>query len=260
MKRVALFTTFYEAHSGFSLIAVAETQLRMLLDHGHDPVVMVQTGFQTTNEFWQTNMLDIRPVIPAMRLTSEVHEQFEERVQAIHDALRENLADVGVVITHGILALPMYQEHNVAMRRYAQERPDIVWLHWLHSAPEHGHSDTYPARCRSVRPPGYVIYPNEADLDLVRKAFRVAGEPERVQACRAGHAQDPLLAWPYDDLTKKLVRRSNLLDGDISVIYPVRMDRNKRVEVLLWIMAGVQDVGFEPRLLIIDRQSQGEKY
>ena len=33
--RVAVFTTFYEAHSGFSLIAVTETQLRMLLDHGH---------------------------------------------------------------------------------------------------------------------------------------------------------------------------------------------------------------------------------
>jgi glycosyltransferase involved in cell wall biosynthesis len=260
LKRVAIFTTFYEAHSGFSLIAVAETQLRMLLDHGYDPVVLVQKGFKTTNEFWQPNMLDMRPVIPNMRLTSAVHDEFEERVRDIHAALRDNLADVDVCITHGVLALPMYQEHNVALRRYAQERPDLLWLHWLHSAPEHPHMDVYPQRCRSVCPPGYVVYPNESDLDLVRRAFRVEDKPERVVNCRAGHAQDPLLAWPYGDLTKKLVRGSDLLAGDVTAIYPVRMDRNKQVEVLLWLLAGVQDVGYEPRLLIVDWQSQGEKY
>ena len=255
-----MLTTFYEAHSGFSLIAVAETQLRMLLDHGYDPAVLVLTEFQTTNPFWQPEILDIRKVIPPIQLTDGIAHDFEKRTQDIHEALREGLADADVVITHGILALPHYKEHNVAMRRYAQERPDILWLHWEHSAPEHPRSLLYPWRCRCVAPPGYVVYPNESDIGMVRQSFGVEDEPQRVVACRAGHAQDPLLVRPYDDLTKKLVTGADLLGGDVSVIYPVRMDRNKRAEVLLWILAGVQRMGYEPRLLIVDWQSQGEKY
>ena len=258
--RVAIFTTFYEAHSGFSLIAVAETQLRMLIDNGYDPVVLVQENFKTTNEFWQPEILDIRKVLPHLQLTDRIHDEFEQRVAHIHAILRENLADVDVCITHGILALPFYKEHNVAMRRYAQERPDLLWLHWLHSAPEHSRSELYPWKCRSVCPPGYIVYPNESDKGPVLCTFGLEQIPHRVIACRAGHAQDPLLVWPYMDLTKKLVRRAGLLEGDVSVIYPVRMDRNKRVEAILYIMAGVAKAGYEPRLLIVDWQSQGAKY
>ena len=95
-----MLTTFYEAHSGFSLIGVAETQLRMLLDHGYDPLVLVQEQFDTTNPFWQPSILDIRRVIPAMQLTEQVHPEFEQRVQKVQHALRESLGDVGVVETH----------------------------------------------------------------------------------------------------------------------------------------------------------------
>ena len=235
----------------------------MLLDHGYDPVVLVQKGFQTTNEFWQSHNLDIRPVIPTLQLTDGIHDEFEERVQHITQVLRDNLSEaseVEIVITHGILALPHYKEHNVAMRRFAAERPDILWLHWIHSAPEHPRSALYPWKCRSVAPPGYIVYPNESDLDIVRETFGLQEMPDRVVACRSGHSQDPLLVWPYDDLTKKLVRRSGLLDGDVSVIYPVRMDRNKRVEAILYILAGIKQAGRAPRLLIVDWQSQGEKY
>ena len=35
MKRVALLTTFFETQSGYSLIGVAETQVRLLLDNGN---------------------------------------------------------------------------------------------------------------------------------------------------------------------------------------------------------------------------------
>ena len=45
VKHVGLFTTFFEAESGYSLIAVASTQLQALIDHGYDPAVLVQDNF-----------------------------------------------------------------------------------------------------------------------------------------------------------------------------------------------------------------------
>ena len=51
MKKVAILTTFYEADSGYSLIAVVETQIKMLIDNGYDPVVIVQENFKTRNNY-----------------------------------------------------------------------------------------------------------------------------------------------------------------------------------------------------------------
>jgi len=43
--KIGIYTTFYEASSGYSLIRVAETQINMLLAHGYDPAVFVQENF-----------------------------------------------------------------------------------------------------------------------------------------------------------------------------------------------------------------------
>ena len=97
-KRVGIFTNFYEAASGYSLIAVTENQIRMLLDHGYNPTVLTQEG--TLNEdgsvepfkelarpsIWNSQSVDLRPVIPAMHLQGGVHPDFEDRVERILQA------------------------------------------------------------------------------------------------------------------------------------------------------------------------------
>jgi glycosyltransferase involved in cell wall biosynthesis len=260
MKRVALLTTFFEATSGFSLVSVAETQLRMLLDHGYDPVALVQENF-TSSGIWTPEHIDLRPTIPALNLSNQISSQFEQRTQGIHDALKESLADVDVCISHDIILQATYREHNTAMRRYAKERPGLLWLHYIHSCPTPAQGPI--ARhdlCRYSPPPGYIIYPNETDKPRVCQAYKLAQREWKVQVNRAAHSIDPLLIWPYDDLTKELARKADFLNGELTAIYPVRLDRGKQPEKIIRLMSGIDKIGYEPRLLVVDWQSSGERF
>lgn len=263
MKKVALFTTFFEATSGYSLIAVAGTQLQALVDHGYDPAVLVQEDFHSPDppSLWRDDQLDIRRVVPFMHLKSHgTADNFEERVTSIEKGLAAGLADANVCITHDIILQDWYLEHNIAMRRYAKTRPDLLWLHWIHSVPTPGGSRDYPANCRYTPPPGYIVYPNSSDIALPCQTYGLQGQEWRVKVTRFGHSIDPLTLWNYDKLTKELARKAGLLDGEVSAIYPVRLDRGKQPEKIIRLLAGVQRAGYEPRLLVVDWQSSGKKF
>ena len=261
MKKVALFTTFYEVASGYSLVAVAETQLRMLLNGGYEPVALVQDNFSASDDsLWRPETIDLRPVIPFMHLgDGKIPDDFDERIDKIYNALKGNLVDVDVCITHDIILQSFYREHNMAMRKYALERPDLLWLHWIHSCPSEG-TDEYPNGCRHTSPPGYIAYPNSSDASKVCRAYRLAGKEWKVITTRSGHSIDPLLVSEYHGLTKDLVEKSDLMGGDVSVVYPARLDVGKQPEKIIRLMAGVKKMGYEPRLLIIDWQSMGERF
>lgn len=261
MKKVGLFTTFYEVTSGYSLVAVAETQLRMLLDNGYEPVVLVQENFQEPDapSLWRKETLDIRSVVPFMHLSEDVHEDFDERVVRICAALEGALADVDVCITHDIILQQFYKEHNVAMRQYAESRPGLLWLHWIHSCPTPGEAE-YPGSCRYTPPPGYIVYPNASDLSRVCQTYGLHGIEWKAIANRSAHAIDPLSVWPYKALTKDLASKSDHLAGDVAAVYPVRLDRGKQPEKIIRLMAGVKRLGYEPRLLVIDWQSMGDRF
>lgn len=276
MKRVAMLTTFYDTTTGYSLVTVTETLLRMLLDHGYEPpVVLVQdqftrdaSGHESSVPFkgegppsvWNPQTVDLRVAVPPLALTSDLADDFEDRVDRIQRALERHLDGVDVCITQDIILQDWYKEHNVAMRRYAETRPDLLWLHWIHSCPTPTDDTKYPWNCRYTPPPGYIVYPNERDRALVCRTYHLHGQEWRVKVCRAGHAIDPLLAWPYSDLTKDLVRQSDLLAGDIACVYPVRLDKGKQVEKIIRLLAGCKKHGYDPRLLICDWQSAGPDF
>lgn len=265
-KRIGIYTNFYEAESGYSLIAVTENHIRMLLDHGYNPTVLVQEG--TLNEdgsiqpfkelerpsVWNSQSVDLRPVVPAMHLHSGVHPDFEDRVERILQALRENLAECNVCITQDIILQTTNKEHNVAMRRYAHERPDLLWLHWIHSQPD---GDTnqheYPQDCRYSPPPGYIVYPNSVRMPVVQRTYRLQDQEWRVKVHR--HSIDPMQQWPYGKLTKSLADAADFASGDVCALYPVRLDRGKRPEAIIRLFGGIQQLGYESRLLIADWQS-----
>lgn len=276
MKKVALLTTFYDINMGFSLVHVAETQLNMLLAHGHDPVVLVQDQYAEKDgkvlppipfkgaglpSMWNEQTLDLRPVIPPLKLHSGLAPDFEERVTAIEQALVDNLAGVDVCLTHDIMLGATYKEHNVAVRRYAKTRPNLLWLHWVHSRPSTvAVSPPYPHDCRYTSPPGYIVYPNDIDRPIVCSAYNLGGHEWKVKVNRASHSIDPLAMWKFDELTIDLVQKADLLSGEVIAIYPVRLDRGKQPEKIIRLLKGVKKAGYTVRLLIVDWQSMGERF
>ena len=237
MKKVCLFTTFYEVDSGFSLVSVVETQLQMLLDNGYDPLVLVEERFgKTDKELWQVEQIDLRPIVP----------QPEKDYKEFLNMLR-GLPPLDVIITHDlILHLQFYAKHDKALRQYAKENPHILWLHYIHSRPTANYEP----------PPGWIIYPNWTDKPQVTNCYKT----DRVVTNRSSHSIDPLKIWPYDPLTVDLVKKSNLLAGDITAIYPRGGDSGKQTDKIIRLMAGVKNAGYTPKLLIVDWQSQGGKF
>lgn len=264
-RRVGMLTTFCDVTSGYSLITVAETQIRMLLDHYYDPAILTQEGerwqdhlgewhFKPFQEhgLWDRRKIDLRPVVPWRAIA--YGDDFEGAVEAMVEALRENLAEVEVCIAHDIILQTWYVVHNIAMRRYAAERPDLTWLHWIHSCPGWGRPIAYPHNARHTPPPGYIIYPNSSDLGFPMRAYRV-GE-DRVIA--HPHTLDPLAG--LSPQTKALVSACDFLDADVRCIYPVRMDRGKQPERIIELLAGCQAHGRTTKLLVCDWQSGGERF
>ena len=106
--RVAFFTTFYEVESGYSLITSANAQIDMLLAHGMVPRVLVSEGEYCEDEggsptykpfeglprpsVWNPETIDLRPVLPALKLESRARAGFEEQVERVYDRPRHRTA------------------------------------------------------------------------------------------------------------------------------------------------------------------------
>lgn len=240
MKKVAIFTTFYEVDSGFSLVSVVETQLKMLLANGYNPIVLVDERWELPkNDFWQSHNLDIRPVVPALN-----SQYITERTIQI---LKDNLSDVDVILTHDIILHSFYKPYYNAIKEWGNEK---LWLHWIHSRPS----------LKQKQPPGYIIYPNASEKPLVCNCFNLQENEHKVIINRASHSINPLELFPYSSLTKDLVESSDFLGGDFSLIYPRGGDPGKKTEKILYLLNGIKEAGYSFRLLIVDWQSQGDEF
>jgi glycosyltransferase involved in cell wall biosynthesis len=195
-----------------------------------------------------------------MHLEEGIHKDFKARTKAIRKVLEEHLNGVDVCIAHDIVAQATNKEHNAAVREYAKTRPDLLWLHWLHSRPVEGKTRRYPENLRHIAPPGYIVYPNSSDLAQVQRSYNLQGEEWRAIANRSGHAIDQLAIWPYDRLTKDLTRGADLMNGEVVAVYPARLDRGKQVEKAIRLIAGVKNAGYEPRFLVLAWQSSGKRF
>jgi len=237
-KKVAIFTTFYEVDSGFSLVSVVETQIKMLLDNGYNPIILVDERWQLSkNPLWQPHIVDIRPIIPALN-----SENITDKTIEILNEL-----EVDVILTHDIVLHSFYKPYYDAILWC---RKEVLWLHWIHSRPS----------SNKQTPPGYIVYPNASEKSLVCQHYNLTGQEHKVIVNRASHAIDPLEIWPYTSLTKDLVKASKFLDSDFSLIYPRGADPGKQAEKILYLMAGIKKAGYRSKLLIVDWQSQGKQF
>ena len=278
---VAILTTFYEVMSGFSVVTCVTNQIHQLLDHGYVPRVLVQRGMPTSDpngtEFlipfpevpetdrgphrvWNHHKIDLRPVVPPLHLKNGIADDFEQRVDRIEAALYEHLEGVDVCITHDIMLLDTYHEHNVAVRRVAHRLPNILWLHWLHSCPRGEIPLQYPLMARGVVPPGYLVYPNASDISHVQRVYRLVEQPWRAKPCRAAHGLNLMDRWHFSPVTKRIVNESGLLDADVGIVYPARMGGSKQFHKIIFMLAGIKDTGYTGRLVGVDWQSTGGEF
>lgn len=259
MKNICIFTTFNDADPAYSLNRVVQDQIKMLLMNDYKVKVIVADNFQPIEMYKEVEIAKI-PIVPCHNEVKK-DETFDQDVDNIEIRLREVLKDVKIVITHDIVYQPAALKHNFAARRIAEERKDIKWLHWIHSATSpftlnqlmNIFSDKYIQLVQKPFPNSFYIFFNHYSIPRIAKNFNVPEPMVKV----VPHPTDYCGFLGFDKKTAKLVYEKNMLSADAICCYPIRLDRGKQVEYVIKTMAKLKEFDMGVRIIIVDFHSTG---
>lgn len=258
LKRVAVQTDFYTIDRAYSLATVAGNQIKMLLRHGYDPLVLVDEHIQEDKLLppWNQVRLFKLPSIPRSN-RAELPKEWEKHLDRMTDAMREGLQDIDVVLSHDLIFQPAQILYNMAARAITDERAgSLHWLHWIHSAtpPELINAQTqYLQAIKLAFPHAYVVFPNAYSRARVANNFNYAEADVKF----VPHPIDIPEFMRFHPLTRELVDQYDMLGAEFVGIYPARLDRGKQVEFCIRIFAQLKKIGRSVRLVIADFHSTG---
>jgi len=252
-RKIALLTDFYTADPTYSLNIVAENQISMLLKAGYAPVGIVEESFKPERVWCD---IELRRIPPTPKHN---HIQFDpgwqDNVEKLKAALDENLADIDVVITHDLIYQCATMWLNYAARWWAADK-QAVWLNWIHSAtpsPVWTENDPRLEKLQRHFHRSKTVFPNAFDVPRVASNYRC----EIDQVAVVPHPTDVCGYLGFQDITKRLVDEKRLLEADVILVYPVRLDRGKQVEYVMRTAKGLKEVGLSVRVICCAFHSTG---
>lgn len=233
----------------------------MLVDHGYKPVVIVGDNFQPVQDYADPSVILKR--IPDVPVSNEVQmdSTFDQDVTLLEKTLAEALDGVDVVLTHDIIYQPACVKHLVAAKRIAARRPELRWLHWIHSA-------TSPYTLTNLRPlfvdeyakiigekfpNSFYIFFNHYSIPRIAQNFKVDDADVKI----VHHPTDIKSFFKIEDDSWEMVKKYDILSADVVCVYPIRLDRGKQVEKVIKVIAGLKHLGNKVRLIIGDFHSTG---
>jgi hypothetical protein len=260
-KKVAILTTFSSYSEAYSLNRVVMNQIRMLVDHGYKPVVIVGQHFLPVQDYEDPNV-EIRR-IPDVPVFNEVKMDatFDQDVGALEREMSAALEGVDVVLTHDVIYQPAAVKHLVAAKRIAKRRPELRWMHWIHSATSPYtlrelrplFVDEYANIIREKFPNSFYIFFNHYSIFRIAKNFNVDESDVKV----VYHPTDIKRFYKLEDSTWELVKKKKILGADVICAYAIRLDRGKQVEKVIKTIAAFKRLDKSVRLIIGDFHSTG---
>jgi hypothetical protein len=260
-KNIVIFTTFADASEAYSLNRVVQDQLKMLLQNGYKPAVIVAEPFQPKGIYAHPDVIIKK--IPMVPVYNEVKKDatFEDDVERLVQGLEDVLKDADVVLTHDVIYQNAALKHNFAARRVAVKYPKLKWLHWIHSA-------TSPVRLAHLRPyfqdeyltligkefpNSYYIFFNHYSIPRVAANFGVDESLVKI----VHHPSDLAEVYGLSHGIDEFARRKGLYTADAVCVYPIRLDRGKQVEYVIKTMACLKSFDLKIRVVIVDFHSTG---
>lgn len=255
-KNVALFTTFRSADFAYSLNRVVQDQIKMLVLHGYKVKVFVAQGFQPKEAYALEGVSLFE--LPDVHTSNEgiLPEGWEAEVEKMRLALLEGLKDVDVVISHDLISQPAHLIHNLATRKILKDYPKLRWLHWVHSV----FSSNMPSNImeaskigREKFPNSFLVFPNTYDIPRLARNF--AYEETDVKWCP--HPTDIEEFFNMHEASRRFIREKKLLEADVIMVYPCRLDRGKQPHFLVELAAALKRKGSSVRVIFMDFHSTG---
>lgn len=261
MMRVCVLTQFNSYSEAYSLNRVVMNQIRMLVDHGYKPVVIVGKNFIPVYDYADPNV-ELR-TISDVPVSNEVQSDstFDQDVTTLERELSVALKDVQVVLTHDIVYQPSCVKHLIACKRIAKRRPDIRWLHWIHSATSPYtlqdlrpfFVDEYVKVIQDKFPNSFYVYFNHYSIPRIAQNFNIDDEDVKI----VHHPTDLKAFYKIDENAWQLMKQKKIHQADIVCTYPIRLDRGKQVEKVIKIVASFKRLGKSVRLVVCDFHSTG---
>jgi len=238
--KVAILTMFNGLSNTYSLVNVVAEHLKMLLDAGITPKVLVcqdcpdserQGIFADERLEWVkiTNRLHDKQIHwhDYSQPDGEVHKTFFEEAEAIADDLEANLKDADVCIMHDIHYQGWHLVHNVAIRKVQERLPELKFIAVTHSAPANRPplNPQYPFSCRYTPMPNTTyVYPTYSGIPALAKQYNV---PEG--KCSVIYNSLDQISLMSEEV-KKVHKEVDLLSPDILIVYPGRLTTGKKFE------------------------------
>ena len=260
-KKIAILTTFSSFSPAYSLNRVVMNQINMLVSHGYKPVVIVGQHFEPVFDYADP-AVELRR-IPDVPCHNEVKNDptFDQDVGAIERELSKALEGIDVCITHDVIYQPACIKHLVASKRIAKRRPELRWLHWIHSATSPYtlqnlrplFSDEYATIIREKFPNSFYVFFNHFSIPRIAQNFNVDDADVKV----VHHPTDIKAFFKIEDSTWDLIKRKRILGADVICVYPIRLDRGKQVEKVIKTIASFKGLDKSVRLIVVDFHSTG---
>ncbi len=231
--RVGILTTFTGSDEAYSLVNVVRTQLSMLLAADYAPVLFAAPTFSGEG-VWKR--VEIRKLVSP-----------DAKQPDILAALEPQIGDIDVMLCHDITFLAQHHEWGRAVRRLAIDHPHIAWLHWQHSRGDHAPVE--------VMQHSWWCYPNQGDLAHVA----AINSTDEKHVRYIPHPLDfAYLGWP--ELAVRIAEDYKFPFVDVRAIYPSRLDRQKQLDKLIRLFAGLKRAGKQVSLLFADAYATGEPF
>jgi len=246
VRRVAILTDFVSHDPAYSLCAVVANQAKMLHTGGYEFKVLTRAEFAAPYEM---QVLD--PGETGSNVVNITSKSASE-IDSLTEQLRSALVGIDVVLTHDLLCQSNLWKFHVAARRIAKERPDLRWLHWVHSGSSgdiSGQTGRFQGDLRGKFPNSHLVVFHEEEAMRKRTAFGY----EMYETVIIPNPID--FTENYHQAALKAIELGGLWDADIVAVYPSRLDRGKQPHIIIEAFAGLRNMGWDARVVIIDFHS-----
>jgi len=251
---IAIFTTFTNPEPSYSLNIVVMDQIKMLLRHNYKPVVIAIDGFKPTGVYEEVEI----KTIPNVTIGNDgvLPDNYQDKVNSTEEILKGHLMDIDICITHDIIYQSAHLIYNVASRNISKDMTKLKWLHWIHSVTKPRimcNVDGINNVINQPFPNSHICYPNAFDISRVASDYKL---PES-KVKHIPHPIDIPEYFGFSDLSKRFVDKYNILQADVIMVYPLRLDRGKQPEVNIKIISAIKNIGKSVRLIFMDFHSTG---
>ncbi len=249
MKKVAILTDFVSHDPAYSLCGVVANQVKMLAEY--KPKLLVRKGFKANGAYPQANIRDLNPGEIGNNIVN-ITDLSNTEIQVLRGQMVAELEDIDVVLTHDLIYQPNMWKYHIAARRVARDRPDLKWLHWVHSSTQMGTAEQVGPFAKELKG----TFPNSKLVVMHEEEFNRKGALYNYEVDEIVMIPNPLdLTEGYHPAARAVIKAGELQKADVVAVYPARLDRGKQVEVIIDVFRELNRQGWDARAVIVDFHS-----